>query len=116
MSLTTPIIQLIDRDPISVEISQKLSDAFSILSGGRLHHLPVVAGRKLVGLLGTTDMLVLRSQALPGDESEVVHQLDKHYTLEDVIRTDVITVSDRAALAGAAKLQAARGAGDSSAW
>jgi predicted transcriptional regulator len=109
MTLATPIIQLIDHDPIRVDIKQKVSDALRILTAGRIHHLPVVAGRTLIGLLSTTDMLVLKASMLAGDDPESFDFVDRHYKLEDIINKDLVSVSDRATVGDAARQLSAGG-------
>jgi CBS domain-containing protein len=109
MSLSTPIFQVIDRDPVTIDVGQKVSEALRILTSGRIHHLPVVAEGTLVGVLSTTDMLVLRASALISDDPESVHFVDRHYVLEDVMTRDPITVSARATIADAARQLSAGG-------
>jgi CBS-domain-containing membrane protein len=107
--LSTPIIQLIDRDPVSIDIGQKLSDAFRILLAGRIHHLPVVSNDVLVGMLSTSDMLELKSTALIGDDAASAEYLDRYHTIESAMSKDVLTVSHRATVADAARQLSAGG-------
>ncbi|MDH3441907.1 MAG: CBS domain-containing protein [Gammaproteobacteria bacterium] len=109
MPLATPIIQLMDRDPISVDIKQKVSDALRILTAGRIHHLPVVADGTLVGLLSTTDMLVLQASLLAGDDAESFAFIDRQRSLDDIMQKDIISVSHRATVGDAAKQLSAGG-------
>jgi predicted transcriptional regulator len=107
--LDTPILQLIDRDPISLEIDQNISDAMRILMSGRIHHLPILRDGKLVGMLSTVDMLELKAAVLLTDDQEWLERIDRHRKLEDVIRKDVISVSDRATVRDAARQLSAGG-------
>jgi len=109
MPLSTPIIQIIDRDPISVDIDQKVSDALRILTSGRFNHLPIIRSGKLVGLLSTTDMLELKASTLLSDGPESVEFADKHYELSNIMSKDVISVSDRATVGDAATQLSAGG-------
>jgi len=109
MSLATPIIRLIDREPVSIDIGQKLSDAYRILSDGRIHHLPVVAERRLVGMLSTCDMLRLKSSVMPANECDLPEQLDRFYRLDEVMHKDLVCISDRATLGDAARRLCAGG-------
>jgi len=109
MPLATPIIQLMDRDPISIDIKQKVSDAVRILTAGRIHHLPVVADGTLVGLLSTTDMLVLQASLLAGDDAESFDFIDRQRSLDDIMQKDIISVRHRATVGDAAKQLSAGG-------
>lgn len=106
MPLTTPIIQIIERDAVTVSVDQRVSEALRILSSGRFHHLPVIRGQSLVGLLSTTDVLELKASSLGSDDAEF---LDKHYRIEDLMSKDVISVSDRATVGDAATQLSAGG-------
>jgi CBS domain-containing protein len=109
MPLSTPILQIIDRDPISLDVKQKVSDAAHALSTERFHHLPIVDGRRLVGMLSATDLLRLNT-SMTGDPDTVTPDfIDRHYRLEDVMQKDLITVSDRATVGDAAKALSAGG-------
>lgn len=107
--LTTPIIQLIDRKPVTVEIDQRVSDAWRILMSGRIHHLPVVRGRKLVGLLRTSDMLELGAASLVSGDAASLELLDRIHKLDDLMSKQIIRVSDRATVAEAARQLSAGG-------
>jgi len=109
MPLSTPIVQIIDRDPIVVDVNQKVSDAARALSTERFHHLPVVDGETLVGMLSATDMLKLNASQMEGDDSATLAFLDRHYRLEDIMQQSVITVSHFATVADAAQMLSAGG-------
>ena len=109
MALSTPIIQIIERDPIAIEVTQKVSDAIRILSNGFFHHLPVVENGRLVGILSTIDLLKLDATSLDGGDPVMSKILDRNYCVGDVMIKDVIPVSDRATVADAAKLLSSGG-------
>lgn len=109
MPLSTPIIQIIERDPVSVSVDQRVSEALRILMSGRFHHLPVIRGRSLIGLLSTSDMLELKASSLVSDDAESLEFLDENYKLEDLMSKDVISVSDRATVGDAATQLSAGG-------
>jgi CBS domain-containing protein len=108
MPLSTPILQLADRDPISIDVNRKVSEAAHALSTERFHHLPVVDGRRLVGMLSTSDLLRLSAELGVGD-STAMETLDRAYRLEDIMQKSVITVSHRATVGDAARLLSAGG-------
>lgn len=109
MPLSTPIIQLLDRDPIFLDVSQKVSDAIRLLTSPRFNHLPIVDGKKLVGMISSTDIIKLNATLLDKDDPVTVAFLDRQYGLEDVMEGNVITVSDRATIEDAAQSLSAGG-------
>lgn len=109
MLLSTPIVQIIDPDPVSIDVRAQVSTAVDILSRGRIHHLPVVDGRKLVGMLTATDIVGLSSAMRNGFEGASPSFIDRHYSLADFMVPDPITLSDRATVAEAASKLSAGG-------
>lgn len=109
MPLGTPIIQIIERDPVSLSVDQNVSEALKILASGEFHHLPIVAKGTLVGLLSTTDLLELKFLSRTGQEAEWLEFVDAHYTLDGIMTRDIISVSDRSTVGDAAKQLSAGG-------
>lgn len=107
--LTTPIIQLVDRDPISLDVGKPVSDAAGILASGRFHHLPIVEGENLVGMISAADILKVNAALLDEDDSVTSAYIDARYSLRDVMTEDPITISDRGTVADAAKTLSAGG-------
>jgi CBS domain-containing protein len=105
MALSTPIVQIIDRDPVAVDVEQRISEAIRLLSSERYHHLPVVDGQRLVGLLSATDIIELSTLHTGSRKMEYAAavELDKQYRIEDVMKTDLITITDRATVGEAAQ-------------
>ena len=57
MKRNEPITRIMTSDPITIHTGQKASDARKLMAEGGFHHMPVTSGKKLVGLLSTTDLL-----------------------------------------------------------
>lgn len=102
MPLSTPIVQLIDRDPIAVDIRDSITDAARVFARERFHHLPVVDGRRLVGMLSIVDMLRLDSAVARAKNSDTADLVDRRLRLSDVMQKNVVTVSHMATVADAA--------------
>lgn len=110
MRLTTPIIQIMNADPISVDVHQPFSAAYEILSAERFHHLPVVDGDQLVGMLATMDVVKFSYSLLTeGDDAGTQSLLDRLFKIREVMTTELITISSRATLGEAAKALSAGG-------
>ena len=107
--LATPIIQLIDRDTISLDVSKPVSEAARILSSGRFHHLPIVDDKNLVGVISAADILRVNAALLDEDDSITTAFIDARYSLRDVMTEDPITISDRGTVGDAAKTLSAGG-------
>lgn len=79
-------------DPETVGVGQKLSEARRLMAQRRFHHVPVVDGRKLVGLLSATDMMRLSIAAYGANEQTVDAMLDAQFSIQQVMTTGVFTV------------------------
>ena len=83
---------------ITVAPTATLAEARSLMREHEIHHIPVVEGERLAGLVTLTDVLAATDSFLRGDDrihaSEIV--------IDDVMVTDVATVDINAGLRQAA--------------
>lgn len=79
-------------DPETVDVGQKLSDVRRLMAEKRFHHVPVVDGRRLVGLLTATDMVRLSISAYGADERTVDAMLDAQFSIQQVMTTGLFTL------------------------
>lgn len=89
-------------DPVTVNPSTPLREAARLMSEHRFRHLPVVDEHNhLLGLLTLTDMLAASDSFLRGSDS---HLPTENFPVEDVMVTDLKTVSETTSLRQAARL------------
>lgn len=86
----------------SVHIDQKLSEVRQILSDKEVHHVPVLSGDKLVGLISATDMLKMTFTAYGGDQRSFDAYLDHEFTIEKVMTKELTTLTNNATIREAA--------------
>lgn len=79
----------------TVHVDQKLSEVREILSDHRVHHVPVLSGEKLVGLISATDMLKMTFTAYGGDDRAFDAYLDHEFNIEDVMTQSLTTLKDQ---------------------
>ena len=92
MKRNEPIKSIMATNPLTVNITQKLSEVRKLMSEQQIHHVPVVSGRKLVGLLSATDMVRLSFSAYGADQRAVDAMLDHEFTIEQVMKKDLTTI------------------------
>jgi len=92
MDRDLPIAQIMSTAVHSVQVDQKLSDVRKMLASVPYHHLPVVKGKKLVGMLSTRDLAIAGLRVRAADPAEVDEYLDHTFTLEEVMSPDPIAV------------------------
>lgn len=86
------ITDVMTREPKSVHIGQSLSDVYSILQDQGFHHVPVVDGRRPVGMISATDILKLVYDIDKNDERMLHSILEHQFTLNDAVTADLVTV------------------------
>lgn len=47
---------IMTKDPISVNVTNKVSEVADIFNERNIHHIPVVSGEKLIGIISKTDI------------------------------------------------------------
>ncbi|MCB9766208.1 MAG: CBS domain-containing protein [Alphaproteobacteria bacterium] len=106
MDRTQPVAHIMTREVVSVQVDQKLSDARRVLAEHPFHHVPVLRGRLLVGVLSPADILPLTLEAYIGDPATVAAHLDAAHTIEGVMTHEPLTVQPAEPLIRAAELLA----------
>ena len=104
MPLSTPVIEIVGRDAVSVDVSASILEAIRILAEGRFHHLPVVDGKRLAGILSTVDLLKLSGDVMSADDTQRPALLAGRTRIADIMVAEVIPVSPRATVEDAAAL------------
>jgi len=79
--------------PITVQLGQKLSDVQKKMSEGGFHHVPVVDGDKLVGILSSTDLLRV-SYEHGADPRQVGAVLDHTISIKELMQSELVTLEE----------------------
>ncbi|MFW2403222.1 MAG: HPP family protein [Gammaproteobacteria bacterium] len=103
MSIDIPLSQVMTPHPRSVQIDQKLSDVRAALADYRVHHLPVVDGKRLVGIISMTDMLEFGFK--PRDTHEDLDEyLNQQFSIPQIMQSEVVTIPSTSNVREAAKI------------
>lgn len=106
MKRNEPVSKIMTKDVQTVHVAQKLSEVRRLLAENSYHHVPVVSGSKLVGIISAADMFKL-SLALYGvDERAVDVMLDSQHTIESVMTTELTTIGAKQTVRKAAEVLA----------
>ena len=103
MKRNDPITNIMSKDPITVHHGQKLSAVRQLFVEHGIHHLPVVSGKRLLGLISATDMINLNLSAYGGDERSMDAMLDHQFTIEQVMSKHLTTIDARGTVREAAE-------------
>ena len=103
MSIDIPLSQVMTPHPRCVQIDDKLSDVRAALADFRVHHLPVVDGKRLVGIISITDLLEFGFK--PRDTHEDLDEyLNDHFSVPQIMQSDVVTIPSTSSVREAAQL------------
>jgi CBS domain-containing protein len=92
------------RDVATLDVGDELSLANDIMKLGRIRHLPVVAGKKLVGILSERDLFRSSLVEALGHEPEKTRDVMKAIRIQDIMIKNLITISPEADIKEAVQL------------
>jgi CBS domain-containing protein len=102
-----PIAKVMSTELVTIRHGEPISLARKRMVEHDVHHLPVVSGSELIGVISWSDILRLSfADALGSDERAVDASLDHRFTLEQVMSADPITLSHHGSIREAAELLA----------
>ena len=98
------ITHIMTANPEYIQVGQPLSEARRTLASSSFHHLPVVDGKKVVGMFSNTDLLRLTFDAGNMDPRMMDAVLDHQMLLKEVMTDRPTTISKSATVRDAAEL------------
>ena len=99
MKKNVPVSTIMTRNPDVVHQGSKPSEVLAAFDKGRYHHMPVVFGDKLVGLITSTDLLKI-TYDFGADARQSAAILDHTRSIDDIMVTDVRTPEELTRLRG----------------
>ena len=87
------ITKIMSKDVISAEKGQPLSVISQVMSDHGIHHVPVVDGGKLVGIVSFVDMMKLHIITCTVPEQTIGAIIDKQFGIKDVMVSKVVTIN-----------------------
>ncbi len=106
MKKNDSISKIMTTNIIAVHQGQKLSDVRHIIVDSNIHHVPVVDGKKLVGLISFTDFMKLNIVISGADERTIDSIVDQQFTIQDIMTTELTTVKNTNSVRQASKILA----------
>ncbi|HRI09842.1 MAG TPA: CBS domain-containing protein [Nannocystaceae bacterium] len=103
MKRNEPISHIMTKDPITVHHGQKVSEVRQLFIEHGIHHIPVVSGKRLLGIISATDMMRLSLSAYGSDERTMDAMLDHQFTIEQVMSKHLTTLEAKGTIREAAE-------------
>jgi CBS domain-containing protein len=76
-----------------VQQGQSLSEVRHKMVDSNVHHIPVLSGQQLVGMISFTDMMKLNVVINGADDRSIDAIIDQHFQIKDVMSKDLITLA-----------------------
>jgi len=103
MHAQDPVNRLMTEAVLSVDVSAPLSEALRLFAEYPVHHLPVVRGATLVGMLSSADVMKLEG-FLPKNGKASREYLDQRFRIDMLMRHPAISVLPHQSVEDAARL------------
>ncbi len=87
MNILAPVSTIMTRDLITVNPKDSLKVVKEIFDSKRLHDIPVVRYKKIVGIISKSDVLYFMKGANPEKEKARNEKLLEKYTAEEIMTT-----------------------------
>ena len=105
MKRNVPVSKIMTAAPTTVHVGQALSEVRDAMAKGGYHHMPVVSGKKLIGILSTTDLLNVSYQ-YGADAREQDAVLDHTVDIESLLTRAPTTVGPTTTIRAATEILA----------
>lgn len=94
---------IMSRDVVTVQLGEAPSRVRAVLQEGRFHHLPVLDGKRLVGIVSSVDFMKASLSVWGSDVRTIDALLDSQLRLADLMRAEPRTIRDTATIRDAAQ-------------
>lgn len=98
MSPRTPVSAVMTRSVRTLDVNAKFSEVRRALVANEFHHMPIVDGDALVGILSWRDLVrayrTARRGAATGDPFALDDLLDRTTSIEQVMSKDLVTLRE----------------------
>ena len=104
MKKNESITKIMSANITTVQLGQPLSDVRKLMCNAHFHHIPVVDGKKLVGLVSFTDLMKINVLISGADERTVDTIIDQQFTIADIMSSNLTFIRQTETVRQAAEL------------
>ena len=87
----------------TLQQGQLLSDAYKIVHNHNVHHVPILDGTTLVGIVSSTDLIKLSMSAQGYDSDQMWSYIDSQYELKSIMTENPHSLDEGSAVRDAAQ-------------
>ena len=103
-----PISMIMTEDVITLKKTDSLETAEHLFKRHKIRHIPVVSGNTIIGMLSYTDLLRLSFVDLTSDEDSEDVMVYSMFTIEQVMKRNIVTVTSSNSIKEVAEILAVR--------
>ena len=103
-----PISMIMTEDVITLKKTDSLETAEHLFKRHKIRHIPVVSGNTIIGMLSYTDLLRLSFADLTTDDDTDDVMVYSMFTIEQVMKRNIVTVTSSNSIKEVAEILAAR--------
>lgn len=104
MRRNEPVAKIMTTDVKTVEVGDKISNVRKMLTDNAIHHVPVVEGSQLVGMISSNDVMRISYEAYGVDAQTVDATLDQQFTIDQVMEKELVTIRPQDTVRDAANI------------
>ena len=94
MKRNEPVSNIMSSKITAVQEGQPLSEVRHKMINSNIHHVPILSGKNLVGMVSFTDMMKLNVVINGADNHTIDAIIDQQFTISDIMSTDLTTLND----------------------
>ncbi|NNE82807.1 MAG: CBS domain-containing protein [Alphaproteobacteria bacterium] len=102
-----PVSNIMSDQMLTVHVAQKVSEVYRLLTDNPIHHVPVVNGNELMGLISSTDLMKLSLDAYGTPDAANAEYLDSQFSIDKVMSSELTTVNPDASIRSVAEILSA---------
>lgn len=92
MPRKTLISEVMTREVVTIDVLAQMSEVRKILTTQKFHHLPVIDGASLVGIISTNDLIRVMQKLPSATTNDLNDSLDRSTSIEETMQTDLLTM------------------------
>ena len=104
MKRNEPVSNIMSSKITAVQEGQPLSEVRHKMIDSNIHHIPVLSGKNLVGMVSFTDMMKLNVVINGADNHTIDAIIDQQFSIGDIMSTELTTLNARDTIRQAAEV------------
>jgi CBS domain-containing protein len=104
MKKNDPVTKIMSTNVAVVQEGRPLSEVRKTMCDLHIHHVPIVNGKKLVGLVSFTDLMKINMVINGADERSIGTIIDQQFKIADIMSSQLTTIKNTETIRHAAEL------------